>query len=225
MDFSINFMKRATVVLQEALKLKKYKAMPVALAVIVGILMLPIIIAGFVCAAVLYILGYFFSVVSLPTQRLHKLLHDEGQSVQHATQFVMYFLSWTFVFSTYALLSFFLIVLTVLYSVFSILTYIWTLGGFKFHVFASEEDISIEVEGKYSTAIAVIFIAVMAALYVLLPAYKTLSLVIDYDIDVTFKMLWRIFKVQVQTTGGWRFLFSAIYSALVFAPNPKKIEE
>ena len=42
------------------------------------------------------------------------------------------------------------VVLTVLFSVFTILTYICTLGGFKFHVLASDEDISIEVDEKYA---------------------------------------------------------------------------
>ena len=43
MDFSVNFMQRASVVLTEAFKLKKYKAMPLALAIIVGILMLAVL--------------------------------------------------------------------------------------------------------------------------------------------------------------------------------------
>jgi len=227
MDFSVNFMQRATVVLTEAKKMKKYKAMPLGLAIIVGIFMLPIAIAAAVCAAFVYVLGYLFSVVSLPVQKLHKLLRDEGQGVQHATQFVIYFLSWTFVFSAYALLSFFLIVLTVLYSVFSILTYIYTLGGFKFHVFASDEDISIEVDGRYPIAIPVIYIVCMALLYVVVPIIRSVSIIIEYDyIRATAETLVKIFRTQVYATNNWRLFFSFIYSAIIFAPNPKKkIEE
>ena len=196
MDFSVNFMQRTTAVLTEAQKLKKYKAMPLALAIIVGIFMLPIAIAAAACAAVLYVLGYLFSVVSLPVQRLHKLLHDEGQGVQHATQFILYFLSWTFVFSAYALLSFFLIVLTVLYSVFSILTYICTLGGFKFHVFPADEDISIEVDEKYAIAIPVIYISCMAALLIIVPLIKTFTLILEYNyLEPTFALLVKLFKI------------------------------
>ena len=227
MDFSINFLQKATVVLTEAKKLKKYKAMPLALAIIVGIFMLPIAIAAAVCAAIVYVLGYLFTVVSLPVQKLHKLLRDEGQGVQHATQFIIYFLSWAFVFSAYAMLSFFLIVLTVLYSVFSILTYICTLGGFKFHVFTSEEDIAIEVDEKYATAIPVIYIVCMAVLLIVVPLLKTFSLILEYDyLKMTFKMLVKLFKTQVSATSNWRLFFSFIYSAIIFAPNPKKkIEE
>ena len=225
MDFSVNFMNRASVVLNEAFKLKKYKAMPLALAIIVGILMLPIALASVGCAVVLYVFGYLFSVVSLPVQRLHKLLREEGQSVQHATQFIVYFISWGFIFSTYALLSFFLIMLTILYSVFSILTYIWTLGGFKFHVFAADEDISIEVEGKYNTLIPVIFIAGMGVLLLLVPAINAIASIIKYEVPFTMELFSQLFKIEFYALSSWRILFSVIYSAVAFAPNPKKIEK
>ena len=225
MDFSVNFMSRASAVLCEAFKLKKYKAMPLVLAIIVGIFMLPIAIAGLVCAGVLYVSGYLFSVVSLPIQRLHKLLRDEGQGVHSATQFIIYFLSWSFVFSCYAMLSLFLISLTVLYTVFSILTYIWTLGGFKFHAFASDEDISIEVDGKYNILIPVIFIAVMAVLLIVLPAINAVSTIIDYEIKFTFDVFKDLFKEEAASLRAWRLLFSALYAAFAFAPNPKKIEK
>ena len=223
MDFSTNFMQRATAVLTEAQQLKKYKAMPLWLAIPVGIFMLPIAIAAAVCAAIVYVLGYLFTVVSMPAQRLHKFLHDEGQSVQHATQVIVYLLSWSFVFTAYALLSFFLVMLTVVYSLFSILSYICTLGGFKFHLFATDEAISIEVEEKYAIAIPVIYISCMVALLVLVPAIKTVSLIIEYDyIKATFQSFMKLFKTQLYDTANWRLFFSFIYSAIIFAPNPKK---
>ena len=228
MDFSVNFMQRATAVLKEAAKLKKYKAMPLALAIVTGVLMLPVAVVGIVFAALLYVLGYLFSIISLPTQKLHQLLHDEGQSVKHATQFVIYGLSWAFVFSAYAVLSFFLIVLTVLYSVFSILAYICTLGGFKFHVFANEEDISVEVDGKYNNLIPIIYIAAMGVLLILLPLIKTIisSVEMAQLMKVGFKVFLQMFRGQISATGIWRFLLSVVYSIAVFAPNPKKkVEE
>ena len=226
MDFSVNFMNKASAVLREAFQLKKYKAMPLVLAIIVGIFMLPFAVAGLVIAAVLYVMGYLFSIVSLPVQSLHKLLKDEGANVGHATQFIIYFLSWSFVFASYAMLTFFLVFLTVLYTVFSIITYIWTLGGFKFHVLTSEEDISVDVTGKYAVSLPVIFVTVMAALLILVPLLKTVDVVIDYNLDLKFDEFMDIFKYQIETTTGWRTLFTALYSAFIFAPNPKKkIEE
>ena len=226
MDFSVNFMQRTSAVLTEAAKLKKYKAMPLGLAIATGVLMLPVAIVGAVFAVLLYVLGYLFSVISLPTQKLHKLLHDEGQSVKHATQFIIYGLSWTFVFSAYAALTFFMIVLTVLYSIFSILAYICTLGGFKFHVFATEEDISVDVDGTYNVLVPVIFIAGIAVLLILLPLIKTVVEIAKYDLKATFKMIMEMLKTQIVAARGWRFLFAAVYSLAVFAPNPtKKVEE
>lgn len=226
MDFSINFMSRVSAVLKEATLLKKYKAMPLVLAIFVGIFMLPLVLTSLVCAGMLYLLGYLFSVVSLPVQSLHKLLKEEGQSVQHGAQVAIYLVSWGFVFGAYAALSFFLVTLTVLYSLFSIITYLWTLGGFKFHLFAKEEDISVEVSGKYNTLIPVIFIVIMGVLLLIVPLIGTISTVVDFGMkNIPFKTLTNIFKYKLHETNTLRFLVSAVYSAIVFAPGPKKTEE
>lgn len=222
MNFSVNFMERANVVLKEALKMKKYKAMPLALAIVVGIFMLPLVLASFICAALVFISGYLYFVASQPVQSLHKLLREEGQNVKHGTQVVVYLLSWSVVFGAYALLSLLLISLTVQYTLFAIITYLWTLGGFKFHAFASEEDISIEVEGKYKIGFPIVFIAVMGALLVILPAINTISAFVKYDYGVTFNALATVFKIKMHSTDVLRLLFSVLYSAVVFAPFPKK---
>lgn len=225
MDFSINFVEKATAVLKEAVQLKKYKAMPLVFAIIVGVFMLPVAIASAVCAALLYVLGYLFSVVSLPVQSLHKLLHEEGQKVKHGTQLVVYLLSWGFIFAAYATLTFFLVTLTVLYSLFSIFTYLWTLGGFKFHLFAKEEDIAVEVDGKYNNLIPIIFIAAMGALLIVVPLITSIVFLIQQKPDITFKLLVNLFKVKMHETDTLRFFVSVAYSAIMFAPGPKKTEE
>lgn len=226
MNFSVNFMERANVVLKEALKLKKYKAMPKALAILVGIFMLPLIVASFVFAGLVFVSGYLYSVVSQPVQSLHNLLKEEGQNVKHGTQVVVYFLSWGMVFGAYAALSFLLISLTVQYTVFAILTYLWTLGGFKFHAFATEEDISIEVDGNYKTWIPAVFVAVMGALLLLVPAVKTVIFFVDNEyVKLTAKSLWSVFKYQLHKTDDIRLLVSALYSAFIFAQFPKKAEK
>lgn len=225
MDFSINFVDKATAVLKEAIKLKKYKAMPLVLAIFVGIFMIPVAIASAACAALVYVLGYLFSVVSLPVQSLHKLLHDEGQQVKHGTQLVVYLLSWGFIFTTYATLTFFLVTLTVLYSLFSIFTYLWTLGGFKFHLFTKEEDIAVEVSGKYNNLIPIIFIAAMGALLIVVPLITSIVFLIQQKPDITFKLLVNLFKMKLHETDNLRFFVSILYSAIMFAPGPKKIEE
>lgn len=227
MDFTVNFMQRTSAVWKEAVKLKKYKAMPLGLSIATGVLMLPVAAASVIVTALIYVLGYLFSVVSLPTQRLHKLLHDEGQSVKHASQFVLYFISWSFIFGAYAALSFFMIILTILYTVFVIMTYLWTLGGFKFHVFANDEDIAVDVAGKYPIWIPIAYLAVMGFLIILLPLIKAVGVAMDFPkgMDGAFKIFMQIYKSQILSLNNWRFLFSVIYSAVVFAPFPKKKEE
>jgi len=225
MDFSINFMNRVSAVLKEACLLKKYKAMPLVLAIFVGIFMLPLVFASLVCAGVLYLLGYLFSVVSLPVQSLHKLLKEEGQSVQHGAQVAIYLVSWGFVFGAYAALTFFLVTLTVLYSLFSIITYLCTLGGFKFHLFAKDEDISVEVTGKYNTLIPVIFIVIMGVLLLILPLINTISLISKFGGNIPFDTFIDIYVAKIQSTGSLRSLVAAVYSAILFAPGPKNTEE
>lgn len=225
MNFSINFVEKATAVLKEAIQLKKYKAMPLALAIPVGILMLPLVIASAIFAALVFVLGYLFSVVALPVQSLHKLMHDEGQNVKHATQFLVYLLSWGFIFATYASLTFFMVTLTVLYSLFSIFTYLWTLGGFKFHLFATDEDIAVDVNEKYNILIPIIFIAAMAILLIIVPLINSVTFLIEYKPDITFKLLTELFKFKMHETDTLRFLVSAAYSAILFAPLPKKKEK
>lgn len=225
MDFSVNFMERTTVVLKEAFLLKKYKAMPLALAILVGIFMLPVILASSVCALFVYVLGYLFSVVSLPVQNLYKILHQEGQSVKHGTQVVIYLVSWSMVFFGYAALSVFMITLTILYSLFSILTYLWTLGGFRFHVFAKDEDISVQVDSNYHVAIPAIFVCVMGILLLVVPMINTISFLIDIEMELSLELFTDVFKMMLHRTDNLRFLVSLLYSAVLFAPNPKKTEK
>lgn len=227
MDFTVNFMQSTSAVWKEAALLKKYKAMPLGLAIAVGVLMLPVALASAAVTVALYVLGYLFSVISLPTQRLHKLLREEGQNVKHATQFIIYFMSWGFVFSAYATLSAFMIILTILYTVFSLLSYVWTLGGFRFHAFAGEENISVDVEGKYPIWMPIAFIAVMGVLLLLLPLIKTIDIAADFPkgMEGAFKAFMQVFKAQILKLNGWRFLFSAVYSAVIFALFPKKKTE
>jgi hypothetical protein len=121
-----------------------------------------------------------------------------------------------------------MLILTILYTLFAIFSYIWTLGGFKFHVFATEEDISVEVEGKYPIWMPIAFIAVMGVLLILLPLVKSIIEVakLPKGFGGIFKIWLQLFKMHILSLNRWRFLFSAVYSAAVLAPFPKKkIEE
>lgn len=227
MNFSVNFMEKANLVLKEALKLKKYKAMPKVLAILTAIFMLPLIVAGYIFAGFVFIFGYLYNVASQPVQALHNLLQEEGQKVKHGTQVVVYFLSWATVFGAYVALAFLRISLTIQYTIFSILTYLWTLGGFKFHAFVTDEDISIEVNDNYKLWVPVAFVSVMGVLLILVPAINTISFFIENNetVQFTLKALWNVFKMKLHATDNIRNVFAALYSAIVFTQLPKKTEE
>ena len=80
MNFSINFVERVTAVLKEAIQLKKYKAMPLYFAIPTGIFLLPVALIAAGLSALIYVLGYLFSVVLLPIESLYKLLHEDRRS-------------------------------------------------------------------------------------------------------------------------------------------------
>lgn len=227
MNFSTKYMQSVTAVINEAKKLKKYKAMHLAFAIVIGVLMLPFAISALALAVVIYVLGYLFSVISEPVQKLHELLKGEGRELKHASQFIIYFLSWGFIFSAYAFLSVIAVVLNVFYTVFAILTYICTLGGIKFHAFAGNDDLSVEVDGKYNIVVLIVFVAVMGTLLVVVPFIKTIVFAADIPEGfLTFKIFMTIFGAQIMALNGWRALFAALYSAFLFAPmTRKKIEE
>ena len=66
----------------------------------------------------------------------------------------------------------------------------------------------------------------MPALLVLVPAVKTVIFFVENDyIKLTAKALWEVFKVRMHDTDRLRLLVSALYSAFVFAPLPKKAEK
>lgn len=147
--FEINFFERMVALLKEAFRFKKYKAMPAALAVFAGLLMLPLVIFSFLVTAALSVSIFLFTVLISPVRYLHSIVSYEGKDVKHATQFIIYFISWPFLFTVYAMLYALLLLIYPLYALLSITTYTWSLCGFRFHLFPTEENYAFEVQGKY----------------------------------------------------------------------------
>lgn len=148
--FDIDYMDKMSALLKESFKFKKYKAMPPALAVFTGLFMLPFVIWSFFVTAALAIECFTFAIIVAPIKFLHNLVNNEGKDVKHATQAIIYIISWPLIFANYAMIAFNLFIILPTYALLSIINYIWTLGGFKFHVFINKsDDIAIDVEGKY----------------------------------------------------------------------------
>lgn len=218
--FEMDFLKKTELLLKEAFKFKKYRAMSPALAVFTGILMIPLVAASFVVTAILAVMCFMFTVLSSPAKYLHDLVHSEGQSVKHATQTAVYLISWPFVFFLYVSMSFLLLLILPTYALLSVLLYAWSLGGFKFHLFASRtEDISIEVKGRY-LVLPIVFIIVGYLLVFFIPLIH--GVVIYMNLQAKDMEDW-FFYVFGGVYGGYigaHSTFAFLYSLIGFARRP-----
>lgn len=220
--FNIDYLNKTSVLLKEAFSFKKYKAMHPAFAIAVGIIMIPFVLFSLFVTVFLALLSFTFKTLKTPIDFMHSLMREEGQNVKHATQFIIYLVSWPLIFFLYAISSFLILQITLAYALLSLTAYIWTLGGFKRHLFVSDySDISIEVNGKYRCLLPTIFLIVSGILLIILPAIHGtvhyISLWVDY----------REHLFSLDFYDGYcnlSLLFSAIYSFVVFAPNPKPTE-
>ena len=224
--FEIDFLTRMATLLKEAFKFKKYKAMHPVWAVFTGIFMLPIVLASFGVIAVLSVLGFVFSFVSYPVKYMHDILNKEGKEVKHATQAILYFISWPWIFLSYALVAVLLFVLIPIYAVLAILTYIWTLGGFKFHLFVNyTDDISIEVKGRY-VFLPIVYVGVGALVTFFIPLvhgfihYAELySLYLEKYFTLTF------FGGIYPSYIGIHIAFTVLYALIGFARHPREKDD
>ena len=220
--YETDFLTKMGILLKEAFKFKKYKAMSPVLAVFTGILMIPLVLASFAVTAALAILCFSFNVLSSPLKYLHALVHEEGQSVKHLTQAIIYFVSWPLVFFLYVAMSLLLLLIIPTYALLSILIYTWSLGGFKFHIFMNKvEDISIDVNGRY-LVLPIIFIAIGYIIVFLIPLIHGIILFADmYSKYLEEWFLQRFSSIYLNYVSV-HVCFSFLYSILGFARAPKK---
>lgn len=225
--FQTNFLTKMSNLLREAFKFKKYKAMHPALAVLTGIAMLPMVIVSFALVAVLSVLGFLFTLLSTPAKYLHQITRTEGKVVMHATQAVVYLISWPVVFALYAVMIPLLLSIFVTYALFSIVTYAWTLCGFKFHLFPNEaDDISITVTKRYFILPLVLiigcFIIKMVAIFTGVGLFTHLW---ELRLEQYFPMAYFRMGGPYSVCTGIQLAFSFLYSIIGFHNRAKKVEK
>ena len=239
MNFTeMDYMKGTTDLLKEVLKLKKYKAMSPVLAVLTAVFMLPWILIAALFTVAAYMLGFIFKIMLSPIDYLHTLVNKEGGEVRHATQFIVYFISWPLIFFLYVTVSVTLFLLSVVYALLSCVCYIATLGGFRFHLFLSEAtDLEIHVDGKYGLLRPLVFILISVAILLVLPFIQTIWYYLvemtksqrEYFFDNRFSYIWEnmtnTFKYYHIIKLRFFELFSALYTLLIFVPSPKSTDE
>ena len=232
---NVDFSKGMTTLLKESFKFKKYKALHPFFAVVVGLCQLPYVLISFLTAAAIYVFDFIVGVLAYPFEQVHGLIRREKDEVRGAAEAVIYFLSWPFLFLFYIILTFMTFVLNVLYVVAALTTFIWSLGGFKFHLFLSRAgDIKKDVKGKYSHAVSIVFTVIVGVLFILLPiilglitfATKggdvyvldplTQQLILNPYNDFGF-CLGEAFIVGIAVCS----VFSLLYTLIAYAPFPR----
>ena len=220
--YQTDFLQQMATLLKEAFKFKKYKAMHPALAVFTGILMIPFVLLSFLATAALALMSFFFAVLATPVKYLHQIVTDEGKGVQHATQTVIYLISWPLVFLLYVLMSVLLLFIFPTYALLSCVTYIWSLGGFKFHLFINHaDDIAKEVDGRY-WRLPVVFIIVGYIVTFFAPLIHGVWIYADLYANYLEEMFVRVFLPVFAKYIGFHMLFATLYSLIGFAPRLNK---
>ena len=231
---NVDFSKGMTTLLKESFKFKKYKALHPFFAVVVGLCQLPYVLISFLTAAVIYVFDFIVGVLAYPFEQVHGLIRREKDEVRGSAEAVIYFLSWPFLFLFYIILTFMTFVLNVLYVVAALTTFIWSLGGFKFHLFLSRAgDIKKDVKGKYSHAVSIVFTVIIGVLFILLPIilglitfatqnasefYPNTTIVNPYSGYKNFGVcLGEAFIVGIAVCS----VFSLLYTLIAYAPFPR----
>lgn len=179
---NVDFAKGTTALFKEAFKFKKYKAMPAFFAVVVGICQIPFVLMSFVVAAIVYVFNFFIKIIAYPAEQIHGVVRHEKDEVRLGAEIVIYFVSWPTIFFLYSLLIFSTFLLNILYIFVALPTFIWSLGGFKFHLLLSDaKDIEKEVTGKYNKIVLIVFVSVLALLLIAAYVLPAVMVAVEYN--------------------------------------------
>ena len=231
---NVDFAKGTTALFKEAFKFKKYKAMPIFFAIVVGICQIGFALASFVVAGLIYVVNFLKKLLMLPVEYMHSIVRGEKDEVKAGAQTVIYLISWPVIFLAYLSLTFLVVALNVFYILLSLVTFVWTLGGFRFHLLLSEaDDIEKTVEGKYNKTVLILFIVGILAIAILLPvALIVLHYIGLPELDRTylfknagFKVLLEnviaVAKTKITVASSAIDLFIFVYTLAAFIPFPK----
>lgn len=221
-----------TTLFKESFKFKKYKAMHPFFAVVVGLCQIPYVLISFLTAPAIYLFDFFVGLMVYPIEQVHGLIRREKDEVRSPAEAVIYFLSWPFLFFLYIILTFVTFALNVLYVIAALSTFIWSLGGFKFHLFlARAGDIKKDVKGKYPHAVSTVFTVIIGVLFILLPVilglitFATQGQPEFIQNTTIINPLYKNFGVCFGEAFGLGIavcsVFSLLYTLIAYAPFPR----
>ena len=231
---NVDFSKKVTDLFKEAFKFKKYKAMPIFFAIVVGICQLGFAASSFLIAGAIYVFNFVLKLSAIPIEFLHAIVRNEKDEVKAGAQTVIYLISWPIIFLTYALLVTLVLILDILYVLFALATFIWTLGGFKFHLLPSDAtNIEKNVEGKYNKSLLIAFIVILLAIliilplalvvlhYISLPELDQIYLFENAETEILIENIIFTTKAKSTIASNIADFFIFLYTLIVFIPLPK----
>ena len=182
--FQIDYLKKTGALMKEAFTFKKYKAMHPALATFVGIFMSPFLVVGLLLATILAVFAFVVNLIFTPLKHVHSLFQSEAKDVKHATQAIIYAISWPIFYLVYFAFSWLFIFIYLLYALLSGVMYIFTLGGFKYHVSPDfdSDDIAIKTKGRFF-GLPVVTICVSSVLLVTMVIFGSLAMVASAELS------------------------------------------
>ena len=232
---NVDFAKGTTALFREAFKFKKYKAMHPFFAVVTGIFQIPFVLLSFIVAGIVYLFNFMIRIFAFPVEQLHGVVRNEKDEVKGGAQTVIYLISWPLIFFLYTLLIFSTFMLNILYIFVSVSTFIWSLGGFRFHLLLSDAgDIEKNVCGKYNKLLPLFFVIGVGLIVIVYPLVDTLIYYLslnELDSNYLFKLLPKeqlvdhimttFKKAVVSSSTTFLPIFSILYTLIGFVPHPR----
>ena len=235
---SVDFAKGTTALFKEAFKFKKYKAMPLFFAIVIGICQIGFAIASFLVAGIIYVFNFIMKLFAFPIEQIHGIIRNEKNEVKAGAQTIIYLVSWPLIFFSYVSLIFSTFVLNILYIFLALFTYVWTLGGFKFHLLMSDAgNIEKNVEGRYNKTVLIAFVICIAAIaillplilvvlfYIKLPELDRIYLFKNAEFKILLESIIATTKAKATVAAPVLDLFIFIYTLVAFIPFPRAPKE
>ena len=139
--------------LSEAFSFKRYKGLPVPLAVILGIVLLPLWACAMVFVGTYYVAGAVVTLLNYPVDKLLGFVRDEAKLVHPATQVVVYLFGWPLVLTFKLGVIIWTIINYLLYIIATCILYLATLAGVSFDLKLTKTERDLTPEAKNSAAI------------------------------------------------------------------------
>ena len=216
------FFERTKRLAREFLQFKKFKQMSPALAVFVGIFLIPFALLFFIQLGFTFLACILFALFEAPIKYLHSISRDEVKDSRTAVQVIVYYFSWPILFAFYVFYALFTLMVFINYLETVLVGYIANLGGFRFHISPLEENISKNLEPNrqwQKNVAAAIFIGTVAPLDLIM-SITILAQAASEDVSPLYYL-----PTYLPIFFGIYFIFTCIYVPIAFQDLKREREQ